>query len=151
MDHRMTHGARYTPEYTAWCNMRKRCADPKHESYPLYGGRGIRVAAAWAQADGFAAFAKHVGPRPSARHTLDRIDTNGNYEPGNVRWATRTEQTRSRRNATTLTFEGETRSLTEWAELKGITYKALEARLRVLKWDPAKALNTPLKANRRRS
>lgn len=81
------------PEYNAWCSMRQRCNNPRCEPYPRYGGRGIRVAPEW---DDFEQFVKDVGPRPSFRHSLDRIDNNGHYEPGNVRWATKWVQNRNR-------------------------------------------------------
>lgn len=93
-----THGhaknRRMTAEYTAWLAMQQRCFNKKCPEYKNYGGRGISVAAAW-RTD-FLAFLSHVGQRPSGR-TLDRINNNGNYEPGNVRWATKCEQQLNRR------------------------------------------------------
>lgn len=82
-------------EYAAWVNMRHRCHNPRNKSYPYYGGRGIAVCEQWRTS--FAAFITDVGPRPSPRHTLDRIDNAGDYEPGNVRWATWKEQRANRR------------------------------------------------------
>jgi hypothetical protein len=80
-----------SPEYVSWQAMRARCADTNH---PRYGGRGISVYRAWI--DNFDAFFEHVGPRPSPDHSLDRINNDGDYEPGNVRWATRKEQAANR-------------------------------------------------------
>ena len=79
--------ARYskTPEYKAWINMRSRCKDQAH-SKPHYFDRGIKVCSEWDRS--FPAFLSHVGLRPSAMHSIDRIDGDGDYEPGNVRWAT---------------------------------------------------------------
>jgi len=84
-----------TPEYRAWANMKTRCYAPSYRGYHNYGGRGIRVADEWRNS--FEAFYAHVGPRPSAQHSIDRIDNGGNYEPGNVRWATRNEQQGNKR------------------------------------------------------
>jgi hypothetical protein len=82
-----------TPLYRAWVNMRSRCRDPRNPNYPYYGGRGITITPAW---DEFVAFSAAVGPHPGAGWTLDRINNDGNYEPGNVRWATRSQQVRNR-------------------------------------------------------
>jgi hypothetical protein len=82
------------PVYAVWAAMLQRCNNPKSISYERYGGRGITVCERWHV---FADFAADMGERPSALHSLDRIDPNGNYEPGNVRWATASEQARTRR------------------------------------------------------
>lgn len=78
-----------TPEFRSWQQMLERCNRPKHKSYAYYGGRGITVCPEWLD---FAQFIKDVGYKPTPQHTLDRINNDGNYEPGNVRWATRWEQ-----------------------------------------------------------
>lgn len=82
---------KWTPEYRAWISMKTRCADyPDRPDYALYFARGIRVCERWLNS--FQNFLSDVGPRPSDTHSLDRIDVDGNYEPSNVRWATRSEQ-----------------------------------------------------------
>lgn len=88
-------GASRHPLYGCWRAMLHRCDVPANPAYPRYGGRGITVCPKWRE-DPFAFYA-HMGPRP-AGHSLDRIDNDGNYEPGNVRWATRTEQQYNRAN-----------------------------------------------------
>ena len=89
------HGRTRTAEYRAWTSMKKRCTDSRSPSWPDYGGRGITVCERWAHS--FVAFLVDVGERPSPLHSIDRIDNDGNYEPGNVRWATREQQARNKR------------------------------------------------------
>lgn len=91
-------GHRQSPTYRAWSNMLRRCNDPKIKNYSAYGGRGILVCSRWLD---FKNFLEDVGERPKGK-TLDRIDTNGNYEPGNCRWATRAEQDANRRKTGAL-------------------------------------------------
>lgn len=91
------HGLSRTPEYGAWKNMIARCTDPDNDSWRDYGGRGITVCEEW-RGDPIA-FYKYVGPRPSGAHSIDRIDNDGNYEPGNVKWSTPEQQATNRREA----------------------------------------------------
>ncbi len=88
-------GGAYTPEYIAWANILARCTNPNAQAWANYGGRGITICDAWR--GNFVAFFEHVGARPSADHSIDRIDNARGYEPGNVRWATRSEQARNTR------------------------------------------------------
>jgi hypothetical protein len=90
-----THGMHNTPEYRTWTGMKERCYNPSADSYKNYGGRGITVCDRWR--DDFPAFYADMGPRPSENHSLDRRDTDGNYEPENCRWATRSEQQKNKR------------------------------------------------------
>lgn len=90
-----THGYAKRSEYVAWRNARARCHYPSSESYKTHGERGIRMCDEWRKS--FSAFIAHIGPKPSPDLTLDRINNDGNYEPGNVRWATSKEQAANRR------------------------------------------------------
>lgn len=116
-----------TPEHWAWTQMRARCRNPKCPSYKNYGGRGISVCPRW---DSFAHFLVGIGPRPSDKHSLDRIDNDGDYEPGNVRWATRWEQQRNMRTNVLLTARGETLVLFEWARRLDVEPSTIQARLK---------------------
>lgn len=82
------------PEYKVWAAMKQRCQNPRNSRYHRYGGRGITVCPEWL--DSFDAFLAHVGPRPSKGYSLERINNNGNYEPGNVKWATHQQQALNR-------------------------------------------------------
>lgn len=96
------HGGYGTPEYHAWQQAKQRCLNPKDANYARYGGRGITMHAGWVH--DFPAFLAYIGQKPSAKHQLDRIDNDGNYEPGNVRWATPKQNARNR-STTKLTAE----------------------------------------------
>jgi hypothetical protein len=110
-------------EYSTWRGLRSRCLDTTNNAYNTYGGRGISVHPAWAGSDGFDAFYADVGPAPEgSRVSLDRIDNSGNYEPGNVRWATPKQQSNNTRKNVRVLFRGELRTLSEVADLAGEKY-----------------------------
>lgn len=121
-----THGKSKHPAYQIWKHMLSRCLDPRDHSYPNYGGRGITVDPAWMR---LARFVEDMGPRPSLDHTLERIDNNGPYAPGNCRWATRTEQALNRRSNRLLTLNGRTLHLSEWADALGVNESTIRSRL----------------------
>lgn len=111
--HRMIatkHGRSKTPEHGAWGAMISRCRNPNVKEYKHYGGRGITVAERWLE---FANFFADMGERPSPLHSLDRINNNGNYEPGNCRWATAKEQQRNRRTTRIVKLNGKEMTITE--------------------------------------
>lgn len=112
------------PEYRAYFHARDRCTDPNHKAYSSYGGRGIEF-----RFTNFSDFLAAVGPRPSRYHSIERIDNEGHYETGNLRWATKKEQQRNLRTNRMITHNGETRCMAEWAEITGIAYNLLTSRL----------------------
>lgn len=116
-----------TSEYLAWLHIKDRCLNPKDKKYPYYGGRGIKVHLPWV--DSFIAFINDVGKKPSKKHSLDRINNDGNYEPGNVRWATIDQQNNNRGNNKNNTsgYRGVTwdKSKQKWMAQVTVNYKHL--------------------------
>lgn len=143
-----THGKTKTREFTSWQGMLGRCYTPTNKKYPSYGGRGISVCPRWKNS--FEAFLQDMGPRPSPQHSIDRIDNDGNYEPGNCRWATPKEQSRNRRSNVLLTHNGKTQTVVEWSEETGISKYALLQRIQKLKWSTEEALTRPVQEQRSR-
>ena len=120
--------------------MISRCHCVSQSRYADYGGRGIQVCERWRNS--FESFVADLPPRPSERHSLDRIDNNGNYEPGNVRWATAAEQARNRRDSRLLTLGSETLTLTDWTRRLGLSRGTIQRRLRA-GWSDERTLSTP--------
>lgn len=129
-DHGFTsrlHGKRPHYLHGIWWTMIQRCHDPNSQRYPLYGARGIEVCPRWRTS--FVAFLQDVGERPSPKHSLDRINNGGDYEPGNVRWATKKEQMRNMRTNVRFTVGEETLCIAEWAERWNVSRKVAKQRL----------------------
>lgn len=132
-ERRTTHGATAPggkiAEFRIWAGMLDRCYRTANKAYPHYGGRGVKVCKEW-QTD-FAAFLRHVGPRPSAYHSIDRFpDNDGDYRPGNVRWATKKQQNRNQRRNLRVRIGGVTMTLIEAAEAAGLSYDRVRRRLK---------------------
>lgn len=123
-----THGQTNSTEYWSWSHMKRRCTDPSHPRYADWGGRGITVCDRWR--DSFEVFLADMGPKPSLEHSIDRKDNGGNYEPGNCRWAIAKEQSRNTRRNHMLTYNGETRCVSEWSEATGINHQTIHERLK---------------------
>lgn len=120
------HGMFGTPEYNAWNKMMGRCLNEKDTSFPRYGGRGITICAKWRN---FVGFFEDMGLRPSPEYSLDRINNDGNYEPGNCRWATRSQQGRNRSTTRYVIFDGITKPLPDWCDLLGVGYDIVLQRM----------------------
>lgn len=123
--HAKKHGLFRTPEYATWAAMKGRCSNPREASYSRYGGRGISVCNRWLSFEGFFA---DMGRRPSKKHSLDRINNDGNYEPGNCRWATDTEQCNNQRRNVFVEYGGERKTLAQWARHYGFAYYVISSR-----------------------
>lgn len=108
----VTHGLTETAEYSTWTDIQSRCNNPNAKFYSNYGGRGIQVCARWLES--FENFLADMGPRPAGDYSIERNDNDGNYEPGNCRWATRTEQANNKRNNVKVTIDGVTKNLSAW-------------------------------------
>lgn len=138
----LVHGQTGTPLHSRWKGMIRRCTDSNEESYANYGGRGIKVCDQWLEPNGqgFLNFAADVGAGFSEGLELDRIDVDGDYEPGNVRWVTRAVNQRNKRNNHVLTFRGVQRTLTEWSEVTGLHRETIRSRVDTLGWTVERAL-----------
>lgn len=144
----LKHGGAKTREWKIWNAMRRRCQDKNFRDYPHYGGRGISFSEEWKD---FANFRADMGPCPEG-HTLERLDSDGHYTAQNCVWADRKQQANNIRRNRKLTFQGETKTMAQWAEdprvaAIGVNYTMLRARLNILKWTVEKALTTPKQAN----
>lgn len=116
------------PLWGTWRGIKTRCRNSNHVAFARYGGRGIDMCDDWFNS--LKSFSEAVGPRPSAAHTIDRIDPNMGYVPGNVRWATKLEQSRNRRDNIVWSWGGETLTLPEWCEVLELPYSCLNHRMR---------------------
>lgn len=139
---RFTHGLSRTSEYSAWRGIRRRCLNPKYKHFHYYGGRGIKVCRRWLKFENFIA---DVGRKPSKHHSIDRYpDNNGDYKPGNVRWATRRQQMANRRITRTVVYKGKTVSLIELCRRMKVDHGMIRSRLKY-GWTIERAIRT--KAN----
>lgn len=135
----MTHGLSHLPEYKVWEGIKCRCKCPSATGHSRYGGRGISVCDAWLTS--FEAFYRDMGPRPTPKHTLERIENDGPYSKANCRWDTRTAQMRNTSSNHLVTFNGKTQCLQEWAEEVGLNKSTLRKRLK-RGWSVEMALTT---------
>lgn len=135
-----THGLSKIAEYKVWHAMLDRCQNPEHEAFPHYGARGITVCERWRT---FENFLSDMGRRPSARHSLDRVDNDKGYSPENCRWTTAKTQNRNHRGNVMLTYDGRTQCIAAWAEETGIGFNTIRLRIKNHGWSVERALTTP--------
>jgi hypothetical protein len=128
-------------EYVTWKRMRSRCFNHNSPDFKDYGGRGITICDRWSV---FANFLADMGKKPSPSHSIDRYpDNDGNYEPGNCRWATPVEQARNKRTTRWIEYQGQLMSTAEACERAGLEHDLVLDRLNVLGWSEYDAINTP--------
>ena len=129
--HGHARGGRQTTEYSAWLGMKKRCTKPNNSRYGSYGGRGITVCKRWM--DSFQAFLADMGLKPSPDLSIDRIDNDGNYEPGNCRWATKEEQSSNKRRGRKHSSGYSAADIELWQEVS--CRAAVIAATRIIEWE----------------
>jgi hypothetical protein len=135
-----THGMTKSPTFGTWQSIIARCERPSSISYQYYGAKGIKVCERWRNS--FEDFLADMGPRPEGT-SIDRIDSTGNYEPGNCRWATITEQNNNKSDTRLITFNGKTMNMTAWAKEIGASPSALHYRIAYMCMDVEDALTIP--------
>lgn len=144
------HGLAKTPEYICYHDMLKRCYSYKNKLYKYYGKRGISVCDRWRFGDGkltgVECFVLDMGKRPTSKHSLDRINNDGNYELGNCRWATIDIQCSNRRSNLMVNYKGQKVTLKQAVKLAGnlVDYRVAHGRYTYKKWDIEKAVETPV-------
>lgn len=129
-----------TLTYTSWSSMKSRCTNERNHRFSKYGARGILMCERW---NSFENFLADMGERPSASHTIDRIDNNGNYSPENCRWATKKQQSNNTRANINISISGKTQTLKQWCEELGLKYNTILCRLR-RGWSAEKSLREPI-------
>lgn len=132
------HGWSKTSTYMSWSSAKSRCTNSNDDFYFRYGGRGIKMCDRWLIS--FENFLADMGKKPTPRHSLDRINNDGNYEPSNCRWATHKQQANNKRNNCILNFMGVNKTLAQWAEERGINKGTLWTRIYELGWRTSDAL-----------
>ncbi len=137
----LKHGQRHTRLYRIWCNMKNRCLNPNVPHFNRYGGRGISICEEWLDFDSFFKWATESGYQDGL--TIERKDTNGNYEPNNCIWVPAARQQHNKRTNHMVTYNGQTKCLKEWTDELHLNYPMVLQRLTKLGWSVEKAFETP--------
>lgn len=135
-----THGAKNTPTYRSWTSLRSRCNNPNDLAYKRYGGRGITVCERW---NSYENFVEDMGERPEGT-SIDRINNDKGYEPGNCRWATPIEQENNKSSNRIVTVDGESKTVADWARHLGVNRVSLQNRFH-LGWSDERAIKEPFR------
>lgn len=145
----VTHGDTKSKEHRTWISIKSRCNYIKHKAYPRYGGRGIKVCDRWLNS--YENFLSDMGRAPSQKHSIDRFPNNdGNYEPGNCRWATNDEQANNKGSNVLATVNGKTQNLQQWANELDASVSTYYNRINVLGWTPEQAVTEPVSRTKRK-
>lgn len=139
------HGLSTQSEHNVWILMRQRCGNPNNRGYVNYGGRGIVVCERWINS--FENFYADMGPRPSPKHSIDRIDNDGPYSPENCRWATRDEQACNKRSNVLIVVDGVEMTMANASAVTGVPAKTIQQRI-VRGWDRTRAATEPVHPSR---
>lgn len=139
-----TRKGKPTPEFSAYHGAKGRCCNANNDKFPDYGGRGIKFLF-----ESFEEFLAEVGRRPSPKHTLNRINNDGHYEPGNVEWADATTQSRNRRNNISITANGKTQTMIDWSAESGLKFETIVSRIYLYHWCHQCAVTLPVIAGTR--
>lgn len=141
--HGFTKNGIVKSEYSTWISIKSRCRNYKDPNYKRYGARGIDVCEQWFNS--FKEFILYMKEKPTPYHSIDRLDNDGNYEPGNCIWNTKKEQCRNTRRNLILEYKGQKKCLSEWVEELGLTnYRAILKRIVYRNWSVKKAFETPI-------
>ena len=140
--HGHTKDNKMSSEYVSWQRMIQRCQNLGYANYHNYGGRGISVYNKWK--DSFVSFLEDMKEKPFRNAQLDRINTDGNYEPSNCRWVTCKENSRNRKNNLIIEWNNQKKTLTKWSEILNINKNTLRDRIYSTKWTLEEAMSTPL-------
>jgi hypothetical protein len=132
----------YPDGHSAWAGMRQRCLNPTSSEFARYGGRGIKICDRWLTS--FETFLEDMGPKPTPKHSVDRIDNDGNYEPSNCRWATVKEQNNNRCTSVFVTIGRETKTVAQWDDLGRLAVDPSTVYKRIRSgWNPELAATSP--------
>ncbi len=127
-------------EYSSWICMKTRCLNPNSEKYKIYGGRGIKICSRWV--DSFENFLSDMGRKPTKKHSIERINNDGNYEPSNCKWGTDLEQANNKRLNIFIVIGGIRKTAAQWGRQMGFPKSFVTNRIKA-GWNPIDAVNTP--------
>jgi hypothetical protein len=124
--HGGSHRGKHTPEYKTWAGMKKRCYDENNNTFINYGGKGVKMCERWLES--FDNFLADMGRKPSPKHSIDRLDSSGDYSPENCRWATQQQQANNKSSNRVISYKGQSKTIAQWSRVLNMKYAALYGR-----------------------